>query len=227
LPETVEELCGTWIGGPDRYRIGLRDQGCTFQERTTAELALAKRLKTMPSNKNQHFVPQFYLRNFSADTSRNSINLVNIDREKLIFGASIKGQCSRDYWHTKTNSTFEDRMREIEGTVSEIIRRCTDENKIIAVRTLMTFIMLQLGRTVSAAEAYADLMSALTNIAGVDINRTKLDPRATLELHIELAPIILDLRPCLVVNHTGTEFITSDHPVVMANWWFDHHYKRT
>ena len=45
----------------------------------------------MPHNKDQHFNPQFYLRNFSADENGKSTNLYNIALAKCIFGASIAG----------------------------------------------------------------------------------------------------------------------------------------
>jgi hypothetical protein len=51
----------------------------------------------MAGNKNQHFVPKFYLRHFSAD--KKSIHLLNLKSEKPIFGAPLKNQCSRDYFY--------------------------------------------------------------------------------------------------------------------------------
>jgi hypothetical protein len=42
----------------------------------------------MPKHAGQHYVPKFYLRNFSEDKRR--LNLVNIAREKVILGGSLR-----------------------------------------------------------------------------------------------------------------------------------------
>ena len=57
----------------------------------------------MPSNKNQHFVPQLLLRNFSSDSgkSKNSINTYIIKNKKFIENVSIKSQCSKNYFYGK------------------------------------------------------------------------------------------------------------------------------
>ena len=46
----------------------------------------------MAENKNHHFVPQFYLRNFG---NGGSIGLYNFSRAVHMPTASIKGQCQR------------------------------------------------------------------------------------------------------------------------------------
>ncbi|WEZ03926.1 DUF4238 domain-containing protein [Bacillus subtilis] len=43
----------------------------------------------MPSKKNQHFVPRFYLKNFSNDKKKNFIGLFNIDSEVHIENAKL------------------------------------------------------------------------------------------------------------------------------------------
>lgn len=47
----------------------------------------------MPKHAEQHFVPQFYLRNFSEDKKR--LHLANIARAKAILNASLRKQCAR------------------------------------------------------------------------------------------------------------------------------------
>ncbi len=52
----------------------------------------------MPHNKDQHYVPQFYLRNFGVG---DSIALFNLKRRVHVDCASIPGQCQRAYLYGK------------------------------------------------------------------------------------------------------------------------------
>lgn len=53
----------------------------------------------MPDNKNHHYVPRFYLRHFTPNEK--CIDLFNLQTQKLILKAPIKGQCCRDYFYGK------------------------------------------------------------------------------------------------------------------------------
>ena len=56
----------------------------------------------MASNKNQHFVPRCYLREFTHKSENKAITVYNIDRKKCIPKAPVKNQCSKDYFYGKT-----------------------------------------------------------------------------------------------------------------------------
>src|SRR5262245_44200254 len=109
----------------------------------------------MPDNKNQHFVPQFYLRNFSIDVHRRSIALVNLARGNYVPAASIKSQCSRDYWHGDPDPEFEGYVTSIEGIGAAAIKHTVLSERVHQIRTLKKLVMFQLGRTAFVAEAYA------------------------------------------------------------------------
>lgn len=68
----------------------------------------------MASNKNQHYVPQCYLRQFAAGNSASAINLFNIDREKFINCAPLKNQCSKSYFYGD-DLELEKALQPIEG----------------------------------------------------------------------------------------------------------------
>src|SRR5260370_2780664 len=51
------------------------------------------------SHKSQHFVPQHYLRGFSSDGR--SVPLCHLKSGQIVPKASIKDQCSRDYFYGK------------------------------------------------------------------------------------------------------------------------------
>ena len=76
----------------------------------------------MPQNKEHHFVPQFYLRNFGV---RNSISLFNIPARRHIRRASIAGQCQRSYLYGK-DGKIEGVLAEAEG------RACNSIQTVIA-----------------------------------------------------------------------------------------------
>ena len=78
----------------------------------------------MASNKNQHYVPQCYLREFATDSTSAAINLYNLDREKFIINASIKHQCSKNYFYGN-NLLLEKAMQPIESNYSKVLK----ENK--------------------------------------------------------------------------------------------------
>jgi hypothetical protein len=59
----------------------------------------------MPANKSHHYVPKLYLRNFTSAENSKSISLYNIEKNRLVLRAPIKGQCCRDYFYGKDPAT--------------------------------------------------------------------------------------------------------------------------
>lgn len=181
----------------------------------------------MPDNKNQHFVPQFYLRNFAADPERRSINLFNLRRGQPVAQASIRNQCSRDYWHPNHDPVFEEGIKSLEGYSAAAIKATILTDSIQKLSTLNLFLIIQLGRTVHQAEAFAESCSKMHMITyGRPPSERNIDPIPTIAMYLMNSPIIMDMSACLVVNRTNIDFITSDNPVVLCNWWFHHIYRR-
>ncbi len=56
--------------------------------------------KKLAETKNQHYVPQFYQRFFSADANYKTIGAYVIDKRKYIPNAPIKKQSSGDYFYS-------------------------------------------------------------------------------------------------------------------------------
>ncbi len=85
----------------------------------------------MASNKNQHYVPQCYLKKFSTSSeSKAAICLYNLDRKKLIKNAPIKNQCSKNYFYGE-DLVIEKALQEIEGIFSEIVRNLESKNHVL------------------------------------------------------------------------------------------------
>src|SRR5690242_6913738 len=81
---------------------------------------------------NHHFVPQFYLRNFS--NGRASISLINIAKALAVPTATISGQCYRPKFYGETNE-LEDAFSDLEGAVAPLIRAIIDGNPLPQLNT--------------------------------------------------------------------------------------------
>ncbi len=104
----------------------------------------------LATTKNQHYVPQFYQRFFSADKDHKTIGAYIIDQRKYISRAPIKNQSSGDYFYS-TNQKIEDSLGKIEELASAVIQQIHEnpENKLSkkAEYTLYVFTLIQIGRT--------------------------------------------------------------------------------
>lgn len=73
----------------------------------------------MPNNKNQHFVPQFFLKNFSAD--KKSISMCLKENAMLYSNVSIRNQCSKSYFYP--DQEYEKELSMFEGGMSSCNRQ--------------------------------------------------------------------------------------------------------
>lgn len=190
----------------------------------------------MPSNKEHHYVPQFYLRNFSANGK--AVRAFNIARRLHVPAASIRGQCRRSYLYGGSESKLEGALADLEGVASTAIRgivQCgslpTDQRERLA---LGTFALAQWGRTPTAArlhnlwitKMYRNIARTVPDLAdrfGPRLGELCVEqPDAILDTTVEsvrYAPAILDLRVKVVRNASTIEFVTSDAPVAFHNQW--------
>jgi Protein of unknown function (DUF4238) len=178
---------------------------------------------SMADNKNQHFVPQFYLRNFSSEDHRKTVGLFNLKQSKFVPRAGIKNQCTRDYWHGENDPYFEEFIRGLEGLSATAIKTAITTDRLFRLDILKKFLMLQTGRTVHSAEAFAESRRKMYELAhGRPPTQEELDPKHSIGIYLINEPLIRDLAACLVFNRTDIDFITCDNPVALSNWWFRH-----
>ena len=185
----------------------------------------------MTTNRENHFVPQFYLRNFSEDRRR--INLFNFSRGQIITEASIKHQCSRRNFYDFAQHT-EQAFADLEGGTAKSIRRLNNECDIPEEHsddwaTLLLYIVLQSLRTTSSAKTSDAILNYTNNLIAdnksastyFDSTDTLADNVNSIEVPLSIAGDVLavaaDLKGHLLVNRAGREFITSDDPVVFHN----------
>ncbi|MBZ7927074.1 DUF4238 domain-containing protein (plasmid) [Ensifer adhaerens] len=186
----------------------------------------------MANRKQQHFVPQFMLRHFAADqghkTKPRQINLVNISSAKIIVGASLAGQCYRDYFYGK-DGVFEESLSQLEGVFSALARKMINSCSI-DVRDgwdLILMISLQRARTARAGDEFNSMAEKMLrlymhNRVSEEVLRSvriglKEVANHNISTAFKLAPLLMDLKQLLVINRTSTPFIIADNPVVSTN----------
>jgi len=185
----------------------------------------------MPDNKKHHFVPKFYLRNFSEDEK--SIGIYNISSARTITRGNLGNQCYRDYFYGKTPEV-EHALGGMEGSAAQVIKDCiTTEvvpKPLSAEHVILShFIVLQAARTGFEAEAMAEatdkFFKAVYRDQFGDLDGYEIgfdDPiLMSLEVSSRMVPAIYDLKVKLLRNETSTKFITSDNPIVRHNQYFE------
>jgi len=190
----------------------------------------------MGKKKEQHFVPQFYLRNFSLDLRKRRIALFHIPSRRHFPNASIKDQARRTWFYGR-DGTVENALHGIEGNAAHTIAAMIEGAGIPATNTyeyhgLLAFIVLQKFRTQFAS---TDVIETINRTAAVVYGD---DPRfeglgTTLRLEHEYPallamnatlwvwPSLLDLRAKLLCARPPACFITSDNPVVRYNQFLE------
>lgn len=180
----------------------------------------------MASNKNQHFVPRCYLRPFTHDGADSAINLYNIDRQKFIELASVKHQCSGDYFYGK-DPLLENAIQSMEGAYGTALREIlkpdytlTDEHRNL----LKLFWLLQNLRTEAASRRSVEMNDATQAVIGINDPNFRFEIREAVQMAMktfsESMDVVADLKVCLLRNRTRTPFITSDDPAVLTNRWY-------
>jgi Txe/YoeB family toxin of Txe-Axe toxin-antitoxin module len=186
----------------------------------------------MAENKKQHFVPQFYLRNFSADAEKKKINIFHIASGKHIQNITIEDQAQKDYFYS-SELDIEKALSSIEGIVANVIKDAflrEDAPKYLSAeyQALLSFCVTQHYRTLYAADEMDEHMDKLAKsifkhnaevAPYLDSVQIKLKEPARLSLGIAafILPIAYDLRMKLIINESNLDFVTTDNPCVFVN----------
>ncbi|MCD9466838.1 DUF4238 domain-containing protein [Photobacterium iliopiscarium] len=177
----------------------------------------------MASNKNQHYVPQCYLKKFASDESKAAISLYNLDRKKLVKTAPIKNQCSKNYFYGE-DLILEKALQPIEGRFSAMIRNIEEPGYILTKPNelfLKQFWLLQYLRTEAASRRSVELSAGMGAVVGEVEFKMELKEavQQSMRMFDKTKHLISDLKVCLFKNNTPTTFVTSDDPAVSTNWW--------
>ncbi len=200
----------------------------------------------MAEQRNHHFVPTFYFRNFSEDGAR--IHLLHRPSGRIIPNAPIKGQCAKHSLYGPTE--MERFISQLEGSFSSAIRDAIhtawnpQDSKMTrdCVFTLRQAVLFQRNRTIhevgksfammesSMLEEFKDHLRTAPNINDRErIIKAIEDGTVTLERDdtwlvmmllsrtFEATVLITDLPVWLIRNHTDLPFLFGDAPIVLYN----------
>lgn len=189
--------------------------------------------------KNQHYVPQFLLRNFSMECKGvHRTNVLDLVRGNFRQNQNVAEICSENYFYDKDNVVERFLEKNVETPVAnEIQALCSEESAIAASpsRELLRFISVQITRTAEAVNQAQTFVNGMTKtifremarLNGFDedaAERVQLVPTDPRTVTSRLAfngciawLLIHDLEQHLVINKTPHDFVISDHPVAHCN----------
>ena len=186
----------------------------------------------MAKKKKQHFVPQFYLKNYSFQNDSRSIGICALDSGRYIQRGNLRNQAYSDYFYGE-NAVLENAFALLEGSVSSILSQIISDRKIPPRESreyfhLLTFIISLSQRTRYAADAVNEMANQMLKIAYKDDSRinkyfdkfnivTKDAPNLALSALDRSLLVSLDLGYKILINDTSHMFITSDNPVIKHN----------
>ena len=184
------------------------------------------------NKKLHHFIPQFYLRQFSHDAARASIGVYNIKVQKYITRASIVNQARRKHFYGKDNR-LEDVFAKIESGAAPLVKFICEKSSLPNYNRnwhawLIGFVVSLQNRTErSAREMDEDMlrMMILCTTPGEIDNECLPDFKSDYEytpafnagLAAKSVDVAMDLKMCLLVSCCPSKFVTSDNPVVLYN----------
>lgn len=195
--------------------------------------------------KNQHYVPQFLLRNFSTRHRRSDrIHVFDTIRYVLRCNQNISEVCSQNYFYDDDNWVEKFLEANVETpAAAEIHAMCSQDREVpdFPSRAIARFITVQFARTAEAANRTLAAANGLIGTMSQELLRLNdfgeaAAPRVQLVLtdpkthHARMALsgciswiLIKDLRQHLIINDSSRDFLISDHPVVQSNLYLSSH----
>lgn len=186
--------------------------------------------------KNQHYIPKFYLRNFSYRKNNNQIGIFNLKNDFYYQTSKLKTQGSKNFFYGY-DGFIEDRLAEIEGDLSKTI------NDIISYQTLpkknskehvdlLVFVGLSDARNpvrIENMKAMITQMKERVFEGNPDAKANEIIPslshdeavRISISNIPEITMNIMDLDYKLLINETDKPFISSDFPIVKYNQYLE------
>ncbi|WP_412985992.1 DUF4238 domain-containing protein [Pontimicrobium sp. IMCC45349] len=186
--------------------------------------------------KNQHYIPKFYLRNFSYKKNLKQIGIFNLKRDFFYQTSKLKTQGSKKFFYGY-DGIIEERLGEIENLLSKTIKKIIEELIIPKKNSnphidLLLFVALTDLRNPTRIDNMKGMISGMKDkILELYPNTQieKLIPTLThddfIEFSITTIPEItfniIDLDFKLLINETERPFISSDNPVVRYNQFLE------
>lgn len=182
--------------------------------------------------RNQHYIPKFYLRNFSYLNNKKQIGVFNLKNQLFINVAKLKTQGSKNFYYG-SDGKVEDGLSKIEGILAETIRTIIEKKELPKRNsdehlTLLYFIVITDLRNPVKIEGFKKTLQAgkeklSEEYPHIDIEKTypEINHDELIQIFLSNATYsvdaIKDLEFKLLINRTKKPFITSDFPIVKYN----------
>lgn len=187
----------------------------------------------------EHYVPRFYLKNFSVGNAGKFLFCFDKSNSH-IFGISIKKAACEKYFYDveKDGQTMERELSKVETISSSTIRKLIEVEDLGKLKwlervSLANFLVIQEFRTKEMRLTFIDMCKKLRDT----LSKHKLSPEMKKEIeemnteefydrfHIDMlkksskvfVDLILGMKWILIENDTKTKLLTSDHPVNRYN----------
>ena len=187
----------------------------------------------MAEKKNQHYVPQSYLKLFSTD--KKNIGIYTISNDKTTLGP-INKQASKKYFYSKDMALeIENALQEVENLGIDSFKKIINHNgykwEIIEYLNAYVFIIIQYARTLYAVQKFQEQMEdnflkyfyLHSNLNEIDPNLVfKIDSPTlwALKIYGNMLSCCLDLKYKILSidkKSINEKFMTSDNPVCIFN----------
>lgn len=192
----------------------------------------------MSIQKKQHFVPQFYMRNFS---NKGTFSIINMKENIARYNIPIKGQCQmNNYYDVHNVKNWEERLSRLENGWAKTIRNIVGEkdNYILTEddkEQLIIFATFQNSRSTRARDSFISMKWESLKVMHHMEKRNIINDNneAVLRKHFEKlhndAPSILlnivekgykfllDLNVKIIEYDTKDKLIASDNPIIYSN----------
>ncbi|MCB9234842.1 MAG: DUF4238 domain-containing protein [Bacteroidia bacterium] len=182
--------------------------------------------------KNQHYIPKFFLRNFSYLGNRKELGIFDLNNSFYFQRAKLKTQGSKNFYYGmdgKIEAWLEKVETNLAILVQEIIKtkkgpqKFTPEHRMLLAFVSLTHLRnpIPIRNIIESFEKVKQKALELDPNANVDELLPKVNHEKAVEVSLsmltELIDIMLDLDYKVLVNQTKLSFIASDFPVVRYN----------
>lgn len=194
--------------------------------------------------KKQHYISQFYLKNFS-DKSQKSIGLYRFEGQIFVENASIKDIAYRNNFYDDDNS-IENALTNMEGRWNKILNvfigknisadtfKWIVENRTEIVDDIFHFFVITKMRTAQKGDSQVEIMRAIENRVGNEMSSDthnqyfgympeieKHPSNMSMKIGLESIPFYAGLDLLVIYNFSNIKFITSDVPIFSINPYYD------
>lgn len=197
----------------------------------------------MPANKNQHYVPQFYMKLFADKHGK--FNIFNIKSRKKYVDVPYKNQCQKDYFYGK-DLALENKFRDMETEWSIVFDKIIKEDGLSDkdIKTIKQFAVYQSTRTVAAFEHTEEFRriqmteyikmgcenkglpittQQIQSFVEKELKKKRDDIPFSLSYSEECLSYMNDLNVVIVTYDTTEPLISSDVPIVNVNKFLESH----